>query len=248
MSQCNPKRILIACPTLGLDPDPDRWLRSFTSILNQVRKLGMDHGCLFPYRLTWWPANNLIWDAAFDNKFDFILRIDDDIWNVPDNAVEKLLAADKAVIGAAYPNQRFPYMIQAVNRTEEGSLLDICKQDRMVLKSVVQEDPAVEVVPVDLIGFGMTLIRVADFKYFERPMYKGNEDVPDDSYFAQICLDNGIQQYVHFGVQLAHRHVTFFNNGYLFNADVIASSGNLPIPEELKSQMENNGGLENAKT
>lgn len=220
------RKILIACPTLGFsveaNTNPQLWLTSLLSIINQVRAAGIGFATIFPYRLQWWPANNMIWDAAFEHKFDYILRIDDDIHQVPRNAIELLLNADKPVIGAAYPNRRFPYMVQAVNRTTPDSLIDISLQNKMVLRPACQAQGGDPVVPVELIGFGMTLIRVSDFKYFPRPMFQGPEIVPDDTYFAQLCLDNDIQQYVHFGVQLAHAQVTFSNNGFLYNADVLA--------------------------
>ncbi len=220
------KRILIACPTLGFsveaNTNPQLWLTGLLSVLNQVRALGFDHATIFPYRLQWWPANNVIWDAAFENGFDYILRIDDDVHTIPDNAVKLLIEADKSVVGAAYPNRRFPYMVQAVNRTSPDSLINICLKDKMVLRSAGCPEGEDPVVRVDLIGFGMTLIRVKDFQYMPRPMFQGPENVPDDTYFAQLCLDNSINQYVHFGVQIHHAHVSFTNNGYLYNAAVMA--------------------------
>src|SRR5690242_5405702 len=107
MSEDKANKVLIACPTLGLNQDPNEWLVSLLSIINQVRALGLTYACLFPHKMSWWKANNFIWDTALENKFDYILRIDDDIWQVAPNAVEKLFAADKDVIGAAYPNRRF---------------------------------------------------------------------------------------------------------------------------------------------
>ncbi len=244
-----PKRVLIAMPTLGLDPDPDRWLNSLLKILNAVRRTGMTHAVFCPYRQSWWPANNEIWDVAFREKFDYILRIDDDIHGVASEAFEKLLAADKDVIGAAYPNRRFPYTVCAlIRRDPEIDFIKGFSLNHMNLQSIQfhgYEGKAIE--QVELIGFGMTLIKVAAFKWLERPMYKGDEVCPDDSYFAQICLDNGIKQYVHWGVRINHAHVTFHNSGHLYNADilrdrpgvtvdspeVLLASPNKPVEEEV---------------
>lgn len=221
-NQSEKKRVLIAGPTLGLDPDPNRWLNSLMVILNSVRREGFEHAIFFPYRQTWWPANNQIWNVAFEHKFDYILRIDDDIHEVADDAFKLLLEADKVVIGAAYPNRRWPFFTSAMNRTDsEKNLVDICLTDDRCLKYIVEPEGEDKVVECELIGFGMTLIKVSPFKYLERPMYKGEESVPDDTYFAQVCMDQGIKQYVHFGVKIAHAHVNYRNNGYLFNAGVI---------------------------
>lgn len=217
------KSVLIACPTRGLNQDPQQWLASLIVILNDVRKSGFTHATYFPYQMNWWDANNEIWNIALRHKFTHILRIDDDVWNVPMDGFSKLYAADKDVIGAAYPNRRFPYTVCALNRTTEDSLVDTSSQGNLTLKAVQNYGYAGEdILPCDLVGFGMTLIKVAPFKYLERPMYKGQETCPDDTYFAQVCLDNNIKQFVHFGVRLHHRHVTFANNGHLYNADVLA--------------------------
>lgn len=211
--------ILIFTPTLGLDPDPLKYQASLLNVINQIQAKQMGLSYLPVYRNTWWPSNNLAWDLAFKHHFEYILRIDDDMHSIPDDAVEKLLTADKDVIGAAYPNRRWPFFPAAMNRTKDLSLIEICLKSDRCLK-YVQGLEAGEIVPCDIVGFGMTLIKTEKFKLMPRPIYLGNEDVPDDTYFAQLCLDNGIQQYVHFGVKVSHAHVDFNNNGYLYSAGV----------------------------
>ncbi len=227
MSTVKEPKVLIACPTLGIDPDPDRWLNSLIKVMNNCRREGFTHALYAPYRQLWWEANNNIWDIAFSNKFDYILRIDDDVHGIPYDAFSKLLHADKDVIGAAYPNRRFPYTVQAMVRSLEvsdKSFIDMFQENMLGLQSIQFHGyKGDNVQQVELIGFGMTLIKVAPFKYMERPMYKGEEVCPDDSYFAQICLDNNIKQFVHWGVRIKHAHVTFANSGHLYNADVLES-------------------------
>ena len=213
--------ILIFTPTLGLNPNPFEYQASLLKVINQIqaRQMGLAY---FPaYRQLWWPANNSAWDTAFAHGFEYILRIDDDIHDIPDDAVGKLLDADKDVIGAAYPNRRWPFFTAAMNRTKNISLIEICVTDDKCLQYVVPppENPEA-IVKCELVGFGMTLIKVAPFSQLSRPLYLGNEDVPDDTYFAQLCLDIGVEQFVHFGVRVAHAHVNYNNNGYLFNAGV----------------------------
>ena len=211
--------ILIFTPTLGLNPDPHQYQESLLRVLNQIQALGMGLSYFPAYRQLWWPANNMAWDLAFKHHFEYILRIDDDIHAIPDDAVSKLLAADKDVIGAAYPNRRWPFFPAAMNRTKDISLLEICINDDKCLQYVQGLEEGI-IVQCDIIGFGMTLIKTEKFKYLKRPIYWGSEEVPDDTYFAQLCLDQGIQQFVHFGVQVAHAHVNFNNNGYLYSAGV----------------------------
>ena len=226
-------RVLIACPTVGLNPDPDQWLTSLIRILNDCRRNGFTHAIFCPYILEWWPANNRIWDCAFSEKFDYILRIDDDIHGVPDDAFTKLLAADKTVIGAAYPNRAFPYTVNAMVRTDQTKTFEESYNHPSGFLQSVQFHgyEGTEPQQVELIGFGMTLIKVAPFKYMDRPIYQGEQTCPDDSYFAQLCMDNNITQWVHWGVRLKHRHVTFANSGHLYNADMLEAHPELKEEE-----------------
>lgn len=218
-----PKKVLIAMPTLGLNPNPQEWFDSYNRLLNDIRRHGFSHAFLFPYRTTWWPANNAIWDTAFAHKFDYILRMDDDIWQVPHDAFTSLMEADKDVIGAAYCNRRWPYNVQALVRNNpEQDLVETSHNQELTLSPVQGYGyKGKDVQKVDLIGFGLTLIKTAPFKRFLRPMYKGAETTPDDTYFGQMCLANNIEQYVHFGVRVTHAHVTLENAGHLYNADVL---------------------------
>ena len=83
----------------------------------------------------------------------------------------------------------------------------------------LREVPAVGIQKVDIVGFGLTLIKTEKFRYLERPMFKDLGTIPDDTFFAQKCLDNNIEQYVDFDIKMAHREVTPMNKLYLFNAD-----------------------------
>lgn len=220
--------ILIFTPTLGLPADPHQYVDScLLRVVNQIQALKMGLAYFPTYRQLWHQANNMAWNLAFQHGFEYILRIDDDIHNVPDDAVKKLIEANKDVIGAAYPNRRWPFFTAAMNRTKDLSLIEIClsrDESAKCLQYVTEDDPKREgerenaIVPCDLVGFGMTLIKTEKFRPLARPIYLGNEDVPDDTYLAQLCLDNGIRQYVHFGVRVSHAHVDYSNNGFLFNA------------------------------
>lgn len=212
--------ILIFTPTLGLPQDPLTYQKALLSTIFQIQELNMGVANFPTYRQLWHQANNMAWNVAFEHAFEYILRIDDDIHSIPNDAVKKLVEAKKDVIGAAYPNRRWPFMPAAMSRTKNLSLIEIwANNDRCLQyvqpKSDKEEDQIVE---CELVGFGMTLIRTEAFRFLQRPLYLGNDDCPDDTFLAQICLDNNIKQHVHFGVKVSHAHVDFNNNGYLFNA------------------------------
>lgn len=213
------KTVLVACPTLGLDPNPDRWLVSLIATLVNIRKNRMGFMVHCPYRMSWWPANNQIWDIAFNNDFDYILRMDDDVWAIPPDAFTRLVNYDKPVVGIAYPLRHFPYSIAAMNRNNKTASIIDCHINGDKDPGSMQEVAGTGLQKAELVGMGFTLIRVDDFRQIERPMFKGTEVCPDDSYFAQVCLDNGIQQWVDMDIRAAHREVTPANRGYLFNSD-----------------------------
>lgn len=239
MNKMNPNgNILIFTPTLGLNPDPFAYQSSLLKVINQIQARNMGLAYFPTYRQLWHQSNNMAWDCALTHGFEYILRIDDDIHSIPDDAVAKLLDADKDVIGAAYPSRRWPFFTVAQNRTKDKSIIEICVTDDRCLQYVAPPaDQPDAIVQCELIGFGMTLIKTAPFSMLDRPLYMGNEDVPDDSYFSQLCLDNGIKQYVHFGVKVAHAHVDYNNNGFLYNAGVFQRL-NEEKKQELKQEAE----------
>ena len=219
MAEEKAKKVLIATPTLGLWDDPSKWLATMLTVINDIRRMRVGHAFFAPYRLTWANANNAIWNLAFQQEFDYILRLDDDVWGLDLGATIKLFEADKDVIGARYPMRHFPYSNCEFNRVDKTKSLIQSYLDRRDDPAAMIENQEEGIVPVDLVGFGLTLIKVAPFRTIERPIYKGEEVCPDDTYFAQLCIENGIQQYVHTEINLCHRDVTPLNRIFLFNAD-----------------------------
>ena len=215
-SLVEPKKILVAVPTLGIDSDPNKWLKSYLNVLNDIRSRGLTHAPMFCYRSTWFEAMNKIFNIAFSHGFDYILRMDDDVWGVGLDYFSKLYDADKDVIGALYPIRYFPYVYAALNLVDQEK--DIIKAYGYK-ESNFKEVQGTGIQKVDLIGMGMTLIKVKPFMLIERPLFPDKELCPDDTYFAYICRKNKIDQHVHMECRMAHRDVTPMNRIYLMNAD-----------------------------
>jgi hypothetical protein len=218
IGQKKAEKVLICCPMIGgiADTDPNQWLRSLLSVIADVRKLGWSYAPYFPTRKTWAEAANLMFDIAFENEFTYILRMDDDIWGAGLDYISKLYAADKAVIGCAYPTRYYPYVLAALNKADpKDDVIELWNGQRQGL----QETVGTGVQKVDLIGFGLTLIKVEPFKLLPRPLFPEKMDCPDDTYFSKICSEAGIEQYVHMDLRINHRHVNIFNRKYLNNAD-----------------------------
>ena len=213
-----PVKVLISCPMVGgiYDTNPNRWLRSYLTIIADVRRLGWTYAPYFPERMSWFEAMNSTFDLAFENEFDYILRLDDDIWGVGLDYISKLYAADKDVIGACYAIRHFPYVLAALNRINTTE--DVIETWQTKRQNFVEADGD-GVQPVEMIGFGLTLIKVEPFKLLSRPLFPKTPGCPDDTWFAKVCMDNNIKQFVHMDLKLAHRDITPYNRKYMYNAD-----------------------------
>jgi len=225
-----PVKVLLAIPTMGLDPNPQQWLESFVIVLESLKNIGAHVGLTFPYRMPWEAANNMIFKNADEGGFDYVLRMDDDVWRVPQDAVQRLFAAQKPVIGAIYPMRHFPYSMTAFVKTQDVSLEDIFLNKIFCFR---MPDPPTGVQRCDLVGNGLTLINMAAIKNIPRPIFANMRGCPDDTVFCQRCAEAGVEVYAHMDVQLWHRHITPHNNLYLNNADArMALQCKHTIPDE----------------
>jgi hypothetical protein len=171
----------------------------------------------FPvYRKPITEAENEIVNCAITTGADYILRMDDDIWGYQQGFINKLLDADKEYISGTMFAAGFPYSRCAFKRKDPShSLIDIYKGKLLELDEV--EGTGVQ--PCDLTATPFTLIKTSIYEKILTPYYENVTGVGQDSVFCQKLLDAGIQPYCHLDVQLNHRHVTFWNRHYLFNAD-----------------------------
>jgi hypothetical protein len=209
-------KILIACPTFGIDPNPGRWLLSMLTVVQDLRRMDIDYGFIFPYRNTIHKAENKIIKHALTGKYTHILRMDDDIWGIKSGDIGKLLEADKDFISAVMFVRGFPYSRCAFRRKDSSmTLLECEKKGRDALEEVDGDGP----VPVDLTAFPFTLWKTKIFDKMTYPWFNEKDPVSPDAQFCQKCLDLGIQPYAHMDIQINHQEVTPWNRLGLFNAD-----------------------------
>jgi len=210
------KKILIACPTFGLDPNPQKWLMSMLTVCQDLRRVGIDYGFMMPYRNTIHKAENKIIKHALTNKYTHILRMDDDIWGIKPGDILRLLAAEKDFISAVMFIRGFPFSRCAfVKRDKTKTLLECEKLGRDTLDEVDGDG----VVPVDLTAFPFTLFNVEIYTKMLYPWFDEKAPEAPDAQFCQKCLDLGIQPHVHMDIQLNHQDVTPWNRLGLFNSE-----------------------------
>jgi hypothetical protein len=209
-------KVLIACPTFGLDPNPGKWLMSVFTIVQDLRHAGIDFGFMMPYRNTIHKAENKIIKFALTGKYTHILRLDDDIWGLKSGDVLRLLAANKDFISAVMFIRGFPFSRCAfVKKDKTMTLLECEKAGRGALEEVDGDG----VVPVDLTAFPFTLWNVDIFTKLTYPWFDEKNPVSPDAQLCQKCLDIGVQPYAHMDIQINHQDVTPWNRLGLFNAE-----------------------------
>ena len=210
------KKILIACPTFGLDPHPGKWLSALLIILQDLKRAGIEYGFSFQYRKQIHKAENLIIRTALTNKFTHLLRLDDDIWGVQPGDVMKLVNAEKDFISAVMFIRGFPYSRCAFRKVDKSLTLQECEARG---RGTLEEVDGDGIQAVDLTAFPFTLFNTEIYTKMKYPFFDAANKESPDANFCQKCLDLGIQPYVHMDVQINHAEVTPWNRLFLFNCD-----------------------------
>lgn len=204
-------KILFTCPILDIRYE---WFDGFINILEQLRKY--EYELFIPYRKPVQVADNMMAKKAMEGNFDYVLRMDDDVWDVPHNCLEELIKADKDYISAVMYASVFPYRRCVLNKDNKNdSLIDIAKNNTGGLREVGGSG----VTAVDMTAFPFTLIKTSVFRRIDPPWFVSDEKVPSDSYFCQKLHDNGIQPYAHLDMQVTHRGVSYWNRTHLMIAE-----------------------------
>jgi len=187
-------------------------------------------------------AENEFAQFAIDSGCTHLLLKDDDIYDTHAKDLFALLDADKDVIGGIMHTGGFPHAMCAFRRYNT---------DTKVADQPILEGPArlyelppeqrVGIQKVDLIPFAFTLIKTSVFKKLgAKPWFKGNEQAPTDSWFADSVLGKDLEYYAHFDVWLNHRGITRHNQplhvqlGLLENQLKASSNVVTLTPEEMK--------------
>lgn len=211
-------KVLIGCPTFGIEPDPRRWLNSLMTTVNDLHRAGAQTSYFFPYRRRVQDADNEIINRALMNGFTHILRMDDDIWGVEKGDILRLLEADKEFISAVTYTAGFPYAKFAC-RKKPGVKLSLQEIGR-TKGDYLDETTGEGVQPTDLTATPYTLWKSSLFQKILYPFFDPKLPGPPDAIFCDKCLAAGIQPFVHMDVQLNHRNVTPWNRIYLYNAEI----------------------------
>jgi hypothetical protein len=132
-----PISVVIACPTFGIHPNPNEWLASLLTVVDEFSQRGWKVNTYFPYRRPIIDAENEIANIAITNGCDYIFRMDDDVWGAQKGFVNKLIDANKEFVSGAMFTAGFPYSRCAFVRTDKTkSLIEIYENKLMLLQEV----------------------------------------------------------------------------------------------------------------
>jgi len=256
-------RIMIGIPILNFSFE---FVNSFIKFWTQLcimepvgGKKPFQAGYHFMYRKPIHMAEVELVKIAQFNKCTHILLMDDDIYDVNLSDLQKLIDADKDVIGGVMHASQFPYAMCVFRRYDPNKKVIDMPADNSMFR--LYEVPCnctncgfglshwdAKFCPVcgatqdnliqkaDLIPFPFTLIKLSVFDKIKKPWFHCTEGYPTDSWFCDRCHEAGIPIYAHMGIRLNHNGVTDLTKPFMFNMElekrrVINSGGLVPITE-----------------
>jgi glycosyltransferase involved in cell wall biosynthesis len=198
-----------------------------------------------------WVADNEAVQYALDNGYDYILRLDDDIYGIEFGDVKKLYNAQKYFITGLMPLGGPPYANVAFKKQfKEDNLIDIAL---MKSKGKFEEidESLTGVQEVDMTATPFALIKTETFNMIKRPKGEWFEYIPKcppDSIFCQRLDEVGIPRYVHMDIRLSHKEVTPHNRLPLSQAYLITGYKENAFPEDSEEYQRGKQIVDNMET
>ena len=220
-------RIMIGIPMLAITYEfMESFLRFWTE-LRTVPDARYEVGYHFAYRRPVHMAEEYLIDVARFNKCTHILFMDDDIYDITKADLDKLIEADKDVIGGVMYASKFPHAMCVFRRfIPERKVIDmpadnsmyrlyevpcVCKTCQLPLshwdiahcpKCGTAQNQIIQ--QADLIPFAFTLMKLSVFDKIKKPWFHCTTKYPTDSWFADRLIEAGMTEYGHMGVRLNH--------------------------------------------
>ena len=224
-------RILIGVPILTFSYEFVNSFLKFWTELCTMAEGKFTAGYYFVYRKPVHMAEIEIVKVAQFNKCTHILFMDDDIYDVTLADLQKLLDADKDVISGVMHASKFPHAMCVFRRYDTAKKVIDMPADNSMYRlyeipcicakcnnglshwdakfcPVCGEPQDNLIQKVDLIPFPFTLMKTAIFDKIKKPWFHCSEGYPSDSWFADRCVEAGIQEYAHMAVRLNHNGIT----------------------------------------
>lgn len=238
-------RIMIGIPILTYSHEFVQCFIKFWTQLCLLAEGKFQAGYHFMHRKPVHMAEEALVDIARYNKCTHILFIDDDITDYTMEDLQRLIDADKDVIGGVMYASKFPYAMCVFRRYDTDKKVIDMPSDNSMFR--LYEVPCAcpnpkcnfrlshwdaKFCPVcggpvdnmiqkaDLIPFPFTLMKLSIFDKIKKPAFYCSNIYPTDSWFADKCREVGIQQYAHMGVRLNHNGVNDVSKPFMLQQGI----------------------------
>lgn len=254
-------RILIGVPILAVTFEFFESFLKFWTRLCITPHPNYEVGYQFIYRKPVHMAEETLVKAARFNKSTHILLMDDDIYDVTTEDLEKLLAADKDCISGVMHASKFPHAMCVFRRFDlNKKVIDMPADNSMYrLYEVPCQCPKCNApqthwdVPycpmcgeklnliiqqADLTPFPFTLIKMSVFDKIKKPWFHCTNEYPTDSWFADRLIEAGMTMHAHMGVRLNHAGITDETKPHFAQIGMIRSKQTNAVVQITPEQME----------
>lgn len=195
------------------------------------------------------------------NKCTHILFMDEDIFDVRRSDIDKLLAADKDVIGGVMHASKFPHAMCVFRRYDNSKKVIDMPADTSMYR--LYEVPCTchacgmnmshwdakycpgcgaindnLIQQADLIPFALTLMKMSVFDKISKPWFHCNNGYPTDSWFSDKLQEAGMTEYAHMGVRLNHNGITDETKPHYINMGMVKAKATQGVIELTPEQMD----------
>lgn len=199
------RKVLIGCPTAPMVNIS--FVENLLAIISKAKKI-KDVEINFGYKtgVRTDRNRNEILKIALETGMDYILWLDTDML-YPTNIVEKLLKADKDIIGCLYFKRAIPFTPVGAYKSKKKEF----SYNPLDPKSL----PADSVIEVDGLGFGGMMVKTEVYRKMGDDMWAnygeeyhiplgGGNHLTHDFYFCRKAQEHGIHIHLHTGIKPGH--------------------------------------------
>ena len=224
-------RIMIAVPLLQVSYEFFESFLKFWTALCMNRDPRYEITYHFAYRKPVHMAEEYLVKTAMFNKCTHILLMDDDIFDVTVDDLNKLIDAKVPFISGVMHASKFPHAMCVFRRYDPSKrVIDMPADNSMYRLYEVPatcphcqygqshwdvhfcvncgEEIDISIQDVDLVPFPFTLIDLHVFDKVKKPWFHCTNEYPTDSWFCDRLLEAGIKPKAHMLVRLNHAGIT----------------------------------------
>jgi len=254
-------RTLIGIPLLAITYEFFESFLKFWTEISVTADPRYEVGYHIAYRKPVHMAEEYLVSVAQFNKCTHILFMDDDIYDITKSDLDKLLDADRDVIGGVMHASKFPHAMCVFRRYKpERKVIDMpvdnsiyrlyevpctCTSCNMALShwdikhcSNCGASQDLLIQQADLIPFAFTLMKMSVFDKIKKPWFHCTTKYPTDSWFADRLIEAGMTEYAHMGVRLNHAGITDETKAHYTQMGMIKARKAKGVVELTPEQME----------